>query len=60
MDEKEELVTNITKWKKKYESITLEDRPKSVSVALSECSAQTFSVLQTIYLVTPVGSLSCE
>ena len=62
-DEGEDLVTDITKWKKKYENVALQDKPKSVSLALSECSAQTFPVLHKvfiIYLTTPVGSVSCE
>ena len=62
-DEREDLVTDITKWKKKYENVPLQDKPKSVSSTLSECSPQTFPVLHkvfVIFLTTPVGSVSCE
>ena len=61
--EREDLVMDITKWKKKYENVAMADKPKTVSVALSECSSQTFQVLHKlliIYLATPVGSVSCE
>ena len=63
VNEREDLVTDITKWKKKYENIPQQAKPKSVLLALSECSAQTFPILRkvfTIYLATPVGSVSCE
>ena len=56
-------ITDIIKWKKKYKKVALQDKPKYVSLALSECSAQTFPVLRKvfiIYLATPVGSVSYE
>ena len=61
IDEREDLVTDIMKWKKKYENVAMQDKPKSVTLALSECSPQTFQVLRKvfiIYLTTPVGGVS--
>ena len=58
IDEREDLVTDVMKWKKKYKNVAMQDKPKSVTLALSECSPQTFPVLRKvfiIYLTTPVG-----
>ena len=63
LNEREDLVTDIMKWKKKYENVAQQEKPKSISLALSDCSPQTFPVLHKlfiIYLATPVGSVSCE
>ena len=63
VDEREDLVTDIMKWKKKYENVLLQDNPKSFSLVLFECSPQTFPVLHKvfiIYLATSVGSVLCE
>lgn len=46
-----------------WSAAVLQERPKTVSLAFSQCSAQTFPVLHKIYttfLTTPVGSDSCE
>ena len=63
VDEREDLGTDIMKWKKKYENVALQDKLKSFSLALFECSPQTFPVLHKffiIYQATPVGSVTCE
>ena len=62
-EEKENLVTEVIKWKKCYEGMTIQQRPKSATSAFSVCSPQTFPTLHkifTIFLTTPVGSVSCE
>ena len=62
-EEKENLNTEILKWKKSFEGISLPERPKTASMALAVCSPQTFPTLHkifTIFLTTPVGSVSCE
>ena len=61
VDERANLVNEVMKWKKNYENVA--DKPKSVALALSEYSPQTFPVLRKIfiiYLATPVGSVPCE
>ena len=61
--EKEILPTEITKWKKCYESKGIRERPKSANAAFLNCSFQIFPTLNkifTIFLTTPVGSVSCE
>ncbi len=62
-EEKENLATEITKWRKCYERMTIQKRPKSAISAFADCSPQTFPTLHkifTISLTTPVGSVSCE
>ena len=62
-EEKEALVIEVMKWKKCYERKSIQERPKTATSALSECSPQTFPTLHklfTIFLTTPVGSVSCE
>ncbi len=62
-EEKENLATEIMKWKKCYEGKAIRDRPKSAISAFSNCSPQTFPTLYkifTIFLTTAVGSVSCE
>jgi len=59
-EEKEDLITDIMKC---YEEFSLQERPNTANSALSSCSPQTFSTLHkvfTIFLTTPVGSVSCE
>ena len=61
--EKENLATEVLKWKKCYEGKAIKERPKSCTSAFSNCSSQTFPILHkifTIFLTTPVGSVSCE
>ena len=50
IDERENLVTDITKWKKKYKNVALQDKPKSVFMAFSECNAQTFPILHKVFI----------
>ena len=62
-EEKENFAIEVTKWKKSYEGMSLQERPKSATSAFSKCSPQTFPTLHkifTIFLTTPVGSISCE
>ena len=62
-EEKEDLITDIMKWKKSYEEVSLQERPNTANSALASCSPQTFPTLHkvfTIFLTTPVGSVSCE
>ena len=61
--EKETLATELIKWKKCYEAIPLQELPKNITSAYSKCSPQVFPTLHkifTIFLTTPVGSVSCE
>jgi hypothetical protein len=61
--EKENFGTELLKWKKSFEGIAVLERPKTASMALAVCSPQTFPTLHkifTIFLTTPVGSVSCE
>ena len=60
-EDKENLLTDVTKWKKYYEG--MEERPKSAIAAYQKCSPQIYPTLHkifTIFLTTPVGSVSCE
>lgn len=53
----------IIKWKKCYEAKTIKDLPKTANLAFANCSPQTFPTLNkifTIFLTTPVGSVTCE
>ena len=62
-EEKDSLDIELIKWKKSYERMSLQDKPKSATAALSKCSPQNFPALHkifTIFLTTPVGSVSCE
>ena len=61
--EKELLHVEIAKWKKCYEGMPIQERPKTATSALVNCSPQSFPALHkilTIFLTTPVGSVSCE
>ena len=62
-EEMEILGIEIIKWKKCYEGISLSELPKNITSAYSKCSPQTFPTLHkifSIFLTTPVGSVSCE
>ena len=62
-EERENFDTELLKWKKSFEGISLLERPKTASMALAVCIPQTFPTLHkifTIFLTTPVGSVSCE
>lgn len=62
-EEKDSLPVEVTKWKKCYEGVSLQERPKCASSSLASCSPQSFPTLHkifTIFLTTPVGSVSCE
>ena len=61
--EKAKLVTEVAEWKKNYDSVTADERPKTASLALAECWPQTFPAIGkilTIFLTTLFGSVSCE
>jgi len=61
--ENEHLDVEVAKWKKCYEGKSIQERPKTATSALSNCSPQTFPALHkilVIFLTTPVGSVSCE
>ena len=61
--EKANLLTEVAKWKKNYDSVAVHDEPKTAGLALAECCPQTFpaiGIILTIFLTTPVGSVSCE
>lgn len=63
LEEKTNITVEIAKWKKVYESVSPKRRPDTASCALSECNPQSFPVINkilTIFLTTPVGSVSCE
>ena len=51
IDERENLVTDIMKWKKKYEKVAMQDKRKSVTLVLFECSRQTFAVLLKVFII---------
>ena len=60
--EKDYLPVEITKWKKTFE-LHQQEKPNKATEALKVCSPQVFPVLNkifTIFLTTPVGSVSCE
>ena len=62
-EEREVLDTEITKWKKSFEGILIGEESNHVNATLSKCSPQIFPTLHkifTIFLTTPVGSVSCE
>ena len=62
-EENERLNVEFAKWKKCYEGMSIQERPKTATSALSNCSPQTFPALHkifVIFLTTPVGSVSCE
>ncbi len=62
-EENEQLGVEVAKWKKCYEGMSLQEKPKSATSAFSNCSPQTFPALHRIleiFLTTPVGSVPCE
>ena len=62
-EEREVLDTEITKWKKFFEGIPIGEETNHVNATFSKCSPQIFPTLHkifTIFLTTPVGSVSCE
>ena len=62
LKKREVLDTELTKWKKSFEGIPKEEQPNNINT-FSMCSPQIFPTLHkilTIFLTTPVGSVSCE
>ena len=62
-EEGDMLGTEITKWKKLFEGIPMGEESDQVNATFSKCSPQIFPTLHkifTIFLTTPVGSVSCE
>ena len=61
--EKTNLIAEVAKWKKSYDSVPIQKRPGTEISALAESSPQTFPALckvLMIFLTTPVGSVPCE
>lgn len=62
-EEKDNFGTDVIKWKKKYQEVSLPNRTKCVVSTLSECSSEIFPTLHKIFIIfltTPVGSVPCE
>ena len=62
-EEKSNFSIEVAKWNKIYSSIPVKQMPDTAVGALSECSGQSFPVLNkvlTVFLTIPVGSVSCE